>query len=202
MKTRKSNTTLKINTNIVNLIILFSCFTFFIFGCKNGFVEIEPKSISLNLPALIDKTPQEVEKIVGKPKIIYPIENSSSTKIGEGRRYDLTTLENNDTESKKPSTSNMTDDYILTVDYYQGKSVYLYAHFPVQREEPLEFGRRCGFDLKNKTPVETKPGIIRWSGELNGISFLNVILNRNYDTTAKNEFYACECETQKIPRYK
>lgn len=198
MKTNNSNKETKFNANFVNLILLFCCFVFFIFGCKqnnennkNTVTKSEPKPILINLPAIINKSPKEVEKIIGKPKEVYPIEDYSNAKIGEGRRYTLPPLGELAIDD---------DEYILTVDYYQGKSVNLYARFPIQVEEPEEFGRRCGFDLKGKTPTEVLPGIVKWSGDVNGITFLNVILDRNYGTDTKNAFYACECETKKIPR--
>ncbi len=187
----------KFNANLTNLILLFSCFAFFTFGCKqnneNSAIKSEPKPILVNLPALINKSPKEVEKIIGKPKNIYPIEDYSDAKIGEGRKYNLPTL---------GGKAFKDDDYTLTIDYYQGKSVNLYAYFPIQQEEPEEFGRRCGFVLKGKNPIEVLPGIVKWSGNINGITFLNVILDRNYGTDTKNAFYACECETKKIPRYR
>lgn len=192
MKARKSNTTLKINTNIVNLIILFSCFTFFVFGCKTTSVETEPKPILVNLPALINKPPQEVEKIIGKPKEVYPIYkgySDANPKIGEGRVYNLPTL---------GGSAVKVDDYTIRVDYYKGKSVFLYAYFPEQQTEPEEFARRCGFELNGKNPTEVFPENVRWNGNINGISFSEVILWRSPDS--KDKFYACGCETKKIPR--
>ena len=189
---------MRFNKNLANLILLFSCFAFFIFGCKQGnennTLKSDPKPILVNLPELINKKPQEVEKIVGTPKEVYPIYkgySDANAKIGEGRVYNLPALDGKAIGA---------DDYTVRVDYYQGKSVYLYAYFPKQQSSPEEFGRRCGFELKDKTPIEDLPGIVKWSGNINGVTFLNIILDRNYDTGVKNEFYACECETIRIPR--
>lgn len=200
----KPNKKTKFNTNLVNLILLFCCFAFFTFGCKqnnensaiqnneNSSVKSETKPILVNLPALINKTPQEVEKIVGTSKEVYPIYkgySDANPKIGEGRVYDLPALSGKAVDA---------DDYTVRVDYYQGKSVYLYARFPEQQSILNEFGRRCGFDLSGKSPTETYPENIRWSGNINGIPFTEVTLWRSLNN--KDKFYACECETKKIPR--
>ena len=154
----------------------------------------------VNFPELINKTPQEVEKLIGKPKLIYPIENYNSIKIGEGMRYDLPTPDGSISKAKKMGTSEVDDDYILSVDYYENKSVNLYAHFPEQQSKPEDFGRRCGFDLTGKSPSKTYPENIRWSGNINGVSFSEVLLWRSPNT--EDKFYACVCETKEIPRYR
>ena len=54
--------------------------------------------------------------------------------------------------------------------------------------------------LAPHNPTEVFPENVRWYGNINGISFSEVILWRSGDS--KNKFYACGCETKKIPRYK
>lgn len=141
---------------------------FAVLGCKNEPVSQPPIVTSqtpqttpaqekqfVNLFSLVEKSPQVVEKTLGKPKTAKKITDVSSTLFDEEREYQFP-------QSEKP--------YTVLVRFYKGRAVQFLTLAPEGNSDAAKFVERFGFDVKALKP-QTYSMITNWQGQIDGIEF-------------------------------
>lgn len=128
----------------------------------------EPAKPVVNMPAIANKTPEEVEKIVGKHIRIVPITSYPDQMPGEYRNYDLPEMKDS-----------------LTVRFYKGKAVFITFNVPDDKQPDTaeELAKMSGFDVSGKSADHPIPATSIWSGKFGDAEFVKVTTTKGNTST-------------------
>jgi hypothetical protein len=143
----------------------------------NSNMAVRAPEFWISLPALANKTAEEVEKTTGKATQTSIISEPAQEVPGELRTYDLLDM-------KKA----------LSIRFYKGKAVAFTITIPAQRafKTPEEVGKMAGFDLTGKTPAKTTEFVSQWNGEFGKVRFEEVAIGK----TAKTDYNSIRARIQ------
>lgn len=125
-------------------------------------MKIETKPI-FDIPSMAGKSPSEIEKVLGKPKVKTPITRSPEQMPGEFREYKI-----------KGSQLNLTV-YGLMVRYYQERAVHFSLDLTTSTDSAEEALAMAGIDTKGSSPTIKAPMATRWKNvSFNGVTFKDI----------------------------
>lgn len=157
------------------LIFVFLTWLVLILGCANQRNSSDPPQNStpsqnsqtaakpiVDIPHLINKSPADFDKILGKPAAVTKLTNDPEMMPGEYRDYRI--------ENATPVVT----QYGLMVRFYMGHAVHFTLDLPRLVDTPEEALLMTGIDVKGTTAKTKAPLADRWSGTFNGIAFKDV----------------------------
>lgn len=120
--------------------------------------------VAVNIPKLAGKSPEEVEKVIGKPTGCQEFTNKYQRVPGNYCEY------------KTENTAPLVSPSGLTIRFNnnQAKNFVVDLKYPTDSEK--EALTAVGIDAKDNPATFSNPTAATWRGKLNGISFTDLIV--------------------------
>jgi hypothetical protein len=163
------------NGSFSTLMAVFLIWLVFVLGCAHQRNSSNPPQSStpsqksqpaakpvVDIPHLINKSPADCDKMLGKPAVVTKLTNDPEMMPGEYRDYRI--------ENVPPVVT----QYGLMVRFYKGQAVHFTLDLPRLVDTPEEALLMAGIDVKGTTAKTKAPLADRWSGTFNGIAFKDV----------------------------
>ena len=119
----------------------------------------EPVKAAVNIPAIWNKSPEEVEKLVGRHLKITPITGSPDQMPGEYRNYDLPGM-----------------DDALNLRFYKGKVAHITVNIPddSQLKSDVDTAKMVGLDVSDKPVKNPIKQTSIWTGNFGEATNLKI----------------------------
>ncbi len=124
--------------------------------------SVAPVVVVVNVPAIIGRTPKEVEAVTGKAKERTKITNEPDQMPGEFRDYEI-----------KGAKLGLTL-YGMMVRYYRKRAVHITIDMPEHVDTAEAVLKMAGIDVQGAQPRVVAPLATRWTGTFNGVDFKDV----------------------------
>lgn len=134
---------------------------------KTSEPQVPTPAAWINIPSLAGKTPDEIERTVGKSLRTVPVTEPPQEVPGENRSYDLAGMKD-----------------ALSIRFYKGKAVAFTLNVPPGKELKTaeELGKLAGFELAGKTPAKATDFVSQWNGQFGPAKFAEVSIGKSAKT--------------------
>lgn len=116
----------------------------------------------VDIPQLINKSPTELDKVLGKPAAITKLTNDPDMMPGEYRDY------------RVKNTTPVVTQHGLMIRVYKARAVHFTLDLPQPVDTPQDALLMAGIYVSGTAPKTKAPLAHRWSGRFNNIDFKDV----------------------------